>query len=378
MTTIKIKLPETLPAEKLTPVKFKAWKGQLIVYLKQSPEYRRFLPAGIYSTWSANVDVADRIQALHASDIPGDAPARAPRLVDRQTQLETFLSIIASICHSSQYDDVMQRSTSVEWIWNLIESDYDIQKTGRHFLKIDEISFKKGTESHNAYYKRLRSHFSDNLRKTGEKQKSKNDTALTEDEKLSPTLENTIVYMALKDIDPRLPAHVEQIYGHRMDKDTTLFDLQVEIFQALPKLITDLDTKDANLGAIQGYQHYGYQQTTEEQEQPDLAAFGYNQRGGRGGPPHRGQYNRPRGAGPRPQFQNAVQPRFRVPPSNTGKLCNLCRDARFPPRVYLSHNMNTCNRWNRDTVAQIRNMVLEENIDPNDYPDPEEDVYEEA
>ena len=52
--------------------------------------------------------------------------------------------------------------------------------------------------------------------------------------------------MALKDIDPRLPAHVEQIYGHRMDKDTTLFDLQVEIFQALPKLITDLDTKDAH------------------------------------------------------------------------------------------------------------------------------------
>ena len=40
--------------------------------------------------------------------------------------------------------------------------------------------------------------------------------------------------------------------------------------------------------------------------------------------------------------------------------------------------MNTCNRWNRDTVAQIRNMVLEENIDPNDYPEPEEDVYEEA
>ena len=129
MTTIKIKLPETLPAEKLTPVKFKAWKGQLTVYLKQSPEYRRFLPGGIYSTWSANVDVADRIQALHASDTPADAAARAPRLVDRQTQLETFLSIIASICHSSQYDDVMQRSTSVEWIWNLIESDYDIQKT---------------------------------------------------------------------------------------------------------------------------------------------------------------------------------------------------------------------------------------------------------
>ena len=378
MTTIKIRLPEKLPTEGLTPVKFKAWKGQLIIYLKQSADYRRFLPPnGPYATWSATADVVDRIEAVHANDQAANNAQNAARLTDRQTQLETFLSIIAGVCDSSQYDDVMQRSTSVAWIWNLIESDYDIQKTGRHFLKLDDIAFKKGTESYHAFYKRLRSHFSDNLRKTGERVKSRNNEELAEDEKLSPTLENTIVYMALKDIDPRLPAYVEQTYGHRMDRHTTLFDLQVEIFQAIPKLIADLDTKEANLGAVQEYQGYVYQPAPEEQEQPAMAAFGYTPRGGRGGPPFRGQFNRPRNNGQRPPFHNAAQPRFRPSQNATGKHCNLCRDAGFPPKVYQSHYMNTCNRWNKSTVAQIRSMVLEDNIDPNDYPE-EEDAYEEA
>ena len=157
----------------------------------------------------------------------------------------------------------MMRSTSIQWIWNLIETDYDIQKKGRHFLKLDKITFNKaGSESHMAFYKRLRAHFTDNLRKSGELVKSKNDQRLAEDEKISPTLENTIVYMALRSIDQRLPQYVEQIYGHRMDENTTLFDVQSEIFQAIPKLITELDSKDPLLNNIdfsdQGAASYDY------------------------------------------------------------------------------------------------------------------------
>ena len=105
MTTIKIKLPEKL-SEGLTPVKFKAWKGQLIVFLKQSRDYTRFLPGGIYANWLANEETENRIANLHATDTPADAAAE--RLQDRQTQLETFLSIIAGLCDASQYEDVMQ------------------------------------------------------------------------------------------------------------------------------------------------------------------------------------------------------------------------------------------------------------------------------
>ena len=132
----------------------------------------------------------------------------------------------------------------------MIEVDLDIQKKGRHFMKLDSIHFDKASgETPTIFYKRLRSFFSDNLRKIADIQRSKNDVALTENEKISPTLENTIVFMALREIDPRLPAHVEKLYGHQMDRHTTLFDKQPDIFQALPKLLIDLD-KEASLGSV--------------------------------------------------------------------------------------------------------------------------------
>ena len=392
-TSIKIRLPNKLPpsSEGLTAVQFKAWKGQLIVYLKQNADFKRFLTGGCYATWSANDEHQDRLRTVHATDQPADNTQIPQRLAERQTQLETVLSIIAGNCDFSQYDDIMQRSTSIDWIWNLIESDYDIQKKGRHFLKVDEFSFKKGQESYNAFYKRLRGHFSDNLRKAGERVKSKNNEQLTEDEKLSPTLENTIVYMALKDIDSRLPAYIEQIFGHRMDRDTTLYDLQAEIFQSLPKLLADIEAKEANLGyvAADDYQTHAEQNDpawspTGQQEQPSLAAFGYGQRGGfqqrgqyrpRGSAPPRysaaprGYSAAPRGYSATPRGRPMIRFRLPAPATETGKLCNLCRDAGFPRRVYETHNMNACNRWDRSTVAQIRSMVLDDNINPMDYPE---------
>ena len=235
-TGIKIKLPEKLPTQGLTPVALKAWKGQLTLFLRQSRVFRRFLTGGLYANWTAAEEDQNRIDDLHADDIPGQnhqpGDDRNGRLAERRNQLETFLGIIAGLCDPCQYEDILQRSTSVEWIYRLIEVDHDIQKKGRHFLKLADIKYdKNGSEKPNIFYKRLRSHFLDNLRKTGERVKSRNNAALDEDERMSPTLENTVVYLALKEIDPKLPTHVEQTYGHRLDADTTLFDIQAEVFQ---------------------------------------------------------------------------------------------------------------------------------------------------
>ena len=72
-------------------------------------------------------------------------------------------------------------------------------------MKIDQLRHNKAAgKSASAFYKTFRSFFVDNLRKTGEMNKAKK-RAFTEDEKMSYTLENTIVYIVLKDIDARLP-----------------------------------------------------------------------------------------------------------------------------------------------------------------------------
>ena len=320
----------------------------------------------------------------------GNAAQNPARLQTRRTQLATTLSIIASIADSSQYDDIMTRSTSIQWIWNLIETDYDIQKKGRHFLKLDKITFNRaGSESYMAFYKRLRAHFTDNLRKSGEIVKSKNDQRLGEDEKISPTLENTIVYMALKSIDQRLPQYVEQIYGHRMDENTTLFDVQSEIFQAIPKLITELDSKDPSLSNIdcadQGAASYEYQQ--EQHQDPTISAFNqgfprflYRPRG----PARGGFVYRPRLAMQRPfmpRVQSTAPATYRPRQPGAGyvaKFCSLCRDARMPPRVWQSHNLSECGRLNRTTVTQLRSLVLEENIKPEEYPEYQDAAGEEG
>ena len=66
---MKIQPPVKLPSTGLTPDTLENWRFQLIVYLKQNPDYRRFLaPKGIYKIWTAGVRDKDRIKELHATD----------------------------------------------------------------------------------------------------------------------------------------------------------------------------------------------------------------------------------------------------------------------------------------------------------------------
>ena len=385
MSGIKIRLPEKLPSEGLTQVKFKIWKSMTITYLQQSTDYQRFLPGGPYENWLAADENQHRIEALHNTDRDEDDTRNPARLTSRRTQLATVLSIIASISDLSQYNDIMTRSTSITWIWNLIETDADIQKKGRHFLKLDSIVYPSNeTETPTAFYKRLRAHFTDNLRKQGELVKSRNDQRLEQDEKMSPTLENTIVYMALKSIDPRLPNYVEQVYGHRMDVNTTLYDLQSEIFQSIKKLIQELDSKDPAVNYIDT-QSGSYDQSQENypSHDPTMAATGqlYSRFPFRPRAPA-GNTFRPRPPGqrffsPRNQLGNTAA--FRQPgntaafrPRQPGagyvqKFCSLCRDAGLPARVYQAHNLTECYRLNRSTVTQLRSLVLDDNLVPEDY-----------
>ena len=378
---LKISVPSKLPktSEGNTPVQFKTWRDRLIIYLKQSKECRLFLEGGIYQTWTAAVVNPNRVPRLDQTDQPGrDDGTAADHLIERQTQLATMLSLIAGVVDDSQYEDVMKRSTSVAWIWSLVEVDFNIQKKGKHFLKVDAITYNRaGAEAPLAFYKRLRSFFSDNLRKTGELEASNNNVALAQDEVLSPTLENTIVYMALKSIDPRLPTQIGEVHGHLMNSNTTLYDLHSDIFNSVPDMITKLD-KEANLGSISQQEYVpdayaSYEEPYEEapEQIPTFAAMntGFG----------RGQF-RPRGAfNFRPRFQARQRATFRRFPSvqnpryetPSGKFCTLCRDAGLPSHVVRTHNMNQCSRLSKSTVSQMRSMVLEEDVDPSNYPDPD-------
>ena len=255
----------------------------------------------------------------------------------------------------------MLRSISLDWIITHIEEIYDIEKKGEHFLNLYMITFDKTSgETFNQFYKRLRNHFEDNLRKKNDVIGWNYDEVLAEDEKLEPTLECTIVYLALKEIDSRLPAYVQQVYGHQMVENTTVRDLQPRIFQALPRLLTELDSKDSSLNASNSY--------GREQKDVDFGAFGFRGRGqgGRGDSRGRGQ---PRG---RWNGQN------RDVDQRGAKFCGLCQVAKAPRFVYTSHNKSECKRWPSTAVQAMEVMMQETSLTNEEENDTVSEVKEET
>ena len=62
-------------------------------------------------------------------------------LEDRQTYLELFLSLIAKVVSPNHYTTVMEHSTSLTWVFNMIREDYDIQTRGIHILNILDLKY---------------------------------------------------------------------------------------------------------------------------------------------------------------------------------------------------------------------------------------------
>lgn len=196
MSTIKLKQPEVLPASGLSHAVFKPWKNQVIAFVQQDLVNFNFCPGGRYASRRSLSQSPDgkRIVSLAQSDpdklfIEEEAkPGMAAKLADlklfREAQLAKFLQHIASFCHYTEQADVVEESTSVQWIWTYLEGHYDIQTRGSHFLKIADISYTPGSLPQ-VYYKQLRSAFVDNLRVKNDVIKFKNDTQLTKDEEVS-------------------------------------------------------------------------------------------------------------------------------------------------------------------------------------------------
>ena len=116
-----------------------------------------------------------------------------------------MLNIIARKVDTYDYDDVMNLSTS---IWNMIDLVYDIGRKGVHFLDLVKIKYEKG-DSPSKHYKKIYHHFQDNLYKKNDVLSYKN-SQVKENEIMSPTLLNFILFYTLETIDRRLMKVVKE------------------------------------------------------------------------------------------------------------------------------------------------------------------------
>ena len=234
MPSIKIYPPTRLPDRCVSETEFNIWKEDIEVYLSQESDFDHFLPNGSYSEWQSQELLDNRIAALQGADLnrPPDqvaAISNANLLAKRRRDLRTVLSIVRKCVSQGHYTSVIRHSTSFNSVCDTLRSDYDIQKKGIHFFNILEVTYDPEKMTPISFYNQYRTIICNNLGKSGDIIKYKNNTALNTDERMTPMLEDIVLLDAVAIIDQRLPPFLKLHYNHKMKKDDRLMDFKSDI-----------------------------------------------------------------------------------------------------------------------------------------------------
>lgn len=220
---------------------FENWRENLKYTLSLDPNFAPFLIAG--TTWQKK-SRAFPLRGLQDDD--QDVPRELRKTAQQKvTLLELMLGQIANYCPIISRSTIVKNSVSIESIWQTIRAHYGFQSTGAHFLDFADIKLEID-ERPEDLFQRLSAFIEDSLVLTNSGLTHHGDNP-TEDEELSPSLENLIVLTWLRLIHSSLPRLVKQRYGTEL-RSRTLASIKPEISQALDSLLEELQaTEDAKV-----------------------------------------------------------------------------------------------------------------------------------
>ena len=254
MPTIKIYPPSQLPDRLVSETHFNIWMEELEVYLSQEKDFEVFLKGGKYENWESAETNPDRIVEIKPEDRAQVGPgldANAVRQRNNDTlqklrkNLRTVLSIVGKCVSEGHYNSVVRHSTSLQWIYGNLRSDYDIQKKGIHFFNILDIKYDSTTMTPVSFYNQYRALIVNNLGKNGDVIKYRNNEALAGDEKMTPMLEDVILLNVIHEIDTRLTAFIKKHYNHKMKCDDRLMDFKSDIMVNISSFVAQLDALES-------------------------------------------------------------------------------------------------------------------------------------
>ncbi len=337
MSRLKVSPPSPLPAAGVTATHFRAWKKHLVLYLNQDSECQRFLPKGEYQTWIATEDDLSRILTLAPSDtelrrLQRDLGQDAESLADgksnllkqRNGQLSKFLLLVTCLLPTSFTHDLVCRSTSMDWILKYLETRYNVGKQGSNFLNVDDLAYSPD-KSYGEFFMEVQEAFADSLAPRGTRIRFLNNETLDRDEQLTPIVHNTITWLWLRLIDPRLPKRIKQLYAKELDKEGYMLrDLQEMICDRLPNILQEMDGMEAANAAIRAI-------SLQDEENPALAAFRTT----------RQTRNPSRTSRPVRGNQSNKEQR---------KFCRLCYTTGSPSAVYTSHSIFQCRQLSQSDI----------------------------
>ena len=223
--------------ESMNITKFENWKSNLLYTFSLNPSFTPFLVNGF--SWSRKSN-ANPNRGLVDDDISVPENQRLTA-IQKVAALELMLGQIANYCTVISRQTIINNSTSLNYIWQAIRTHFGFQSTGSHFLDFSDIKLLPD-ERPETLYQRILAFVSDNLLKIGGGIKHHGEN-ISEDEELSPTIENLITVTWLRLVHPSLPRLVKQRYGTEL-RSQTLASLKPEISQALTSLLDELRTSE--------------------------------------------------------------------------------------------------------------------------------------
>ena len=153
-----------------------------------------------------------------------------------------MLRQVANYCPIISRCTLVKNSTSLEYIWQTIRQHFGFQATSAQFIDFFFSDIHLAVDEHpEDLYQCLMAFVEDSLlHATGLTHHGEH---VTEDQELTPTLENFVVFTWLRLIHPTLPRLVKQRYGTEL-RSRTLASIKPEIFQALSSLLEEIRTSD--------------------------------------------------------------------------------------------------------------------------------------
>lgn len=320
MPQIKIHPPKQLPEQAISQQQFEDWVNELEIYLGQDDNMARFMSDGLYHEWLSQEQDPNRLRELLDGD--PDAPEENAQnrdakqrelLAKRRRELRTFIGQVAKSASKNMYAGIVCYATSLNWIYNKIREDYDIQTKGIHYLNIVDVTYNPDTKTPAGFYHEYRTVILNNIGRRGETihwylAAPTGHQQLAADEVIGPLFEDVILMNVLLLIDPRLPKFIRKYYQLKLG-DRRLMDIKTDIFNNIKEFQSEMEAAE-QLAAIR------LSGTPTATTAASLAAISSSK-------PTRG---RGRGRGiPQPQ---AVR---------TRTFCKTCYENDRGKSIYLSH-----------------------------------------
>jgi len=300
---------------------FTNWRENLIYTLSLDTNFAPFLAENF--TW-ADADTEHRGLADDPNTVPED---RRKTKGEKARLLNLMLGQIANYCTVIARHQIVNESTCLDDIWTLIRGHFGFNVTGSRYLDLSSIRLLPG-EKPADLYQRIVSFFTDNLFTRSSKLRHKGKLA-TSDEKLSVSLQNTIVVLWLEKLHPGLPGLVKQRYGTDL-RNNTLASLKPEIAQALDALLDELrSSEDSRVMRLHPTRSNNYPQQRSTQLHP-----------------------------PSYSYQRVIE--------SNPKMCSLCKTANIPG--YETHYLSQCkyisDRDRKMMSSRVRLVETEDIDDP--------------